>query len=253
MRQPNPASSDVTVLCTRWGTKYDATYVNRLRSMVMRNLDRSARFVCLTDDASGIDPDIETRPFPTTGIPEVDRQAPWTHGHGWLKVTTLASPLHDITGTVLFLDLDVVIVGSLDPLFDVEGEFVAIREWDKRDGTGNTSVFRFEAGAHDALLDPLREDPDAARSGVRNEQEYITLQLARAGRLDYWPEAWCRSFKRHCLRPFPLSLVQQPRIPDDARVIAFHGRPNPPEAAAGRSGKWYRHVRPTEWVATHWR
>jgi hypothetical protein len=35
--------------------------------------------------------------------------------------------------------------------------------------------------------------------------------------------------------------------------VIFHGHPNPPDAIAGRSIKFTRRVRPTPWVAEHWR
>ncbi|MCY1546355.1 hypothetical protein D9M68_823470 [compost metagenome] len=88
---------------------------------------------------------------------------------------------------------------------------------------------------------------------MRNEQEFITLYLARQGKLSYWPDTWCRSFKRHCLRGGIMGWFLPPTIPEGARIIAFHGKPNPPDAIAGVSGKWYRRVLPTQWVADHWR
>ncbi|MGY0504045.1 hypothetical protein [Luteimonas sp. e5] len=246
-------SSMANVLCIKWGTKYGPEYVNRLRSMVRRHLKRPHRFVCLTDDTRGIDADIETFDIPKIGIADFDAREPWTFAHGWLKLTSFAPTLHDLEGETLFIDLDVVIVGELDRFFEQPGEFLVIREWDKSDGTGNTSVYRYRIGAHADALDYLRENQAEALAKVRNEQEFITGYLARQGKLGYWPEAWCRSFKRHCLRPFPLSLFQPPRIPPDASVIAFHGKPYPEDAIAGRSGKWYRKVLPTPWVAEHWR
>ncbi|WP_415252081.1 hypothetical protein [Thermomonas sp.] len=242
----------VNVLCIKWGAKYGPEYVNRLRSMVRRNLAREHRFVCLTDDRSGIDPDIEVFDIPKVGIADFDAQVPWVRGHGWLKVTSFANPLHDLTGTTLFIDLDVVIVDSLDRFFEPPGEFLVIREWDKRDGTGNTSVYRFEAGAHADLLDILRRDQQRILGEVRNEQEYVTGTLGAQGKLGYWPAEWVRSFKRHCI-PAPLGWFGTPRIPPGAAVIAFHGHPHPDEALAGRSGKWFRKVRPTLWIAEHWR
>ncbi|WP_297835112.1 hypothetical protein [Thermomonas sp.] len=242
----------INVLCIKWGAKYGPEYVNRLRSMVKRNLAREHRFVCLTDDRTGIDPDIEVFDIPAIGIPDFDMRVPWVRGHGWLKVTSFANPLHDLTGTTLFIDLDVVIVGSLDRFFEPDGEFLVIREWDKRDGTGNTSVYRFEAGAQSGLLDILRKDQARVLGEVRNEQEFVTGTLAAAGKLRYWPAEWVRSFKRHCI-PAPLGWFGTPKIPEGAAVIAFHGHPHPDEALAGRSGKWFRKVRPTRWIAEYWR
>ena len=243
----------VNVLCIKWGKKYGPEYVNKLHSMVRRHLHRPFRFVCLTDDAAGIDPAVETLPIPMIGFDEFDQRKPWTFGHGWLKLTSFASPLYDLQGRTLFLDLDIVIVDSLDPFFEQEGEFIVIKEWDKKDGTGNTSCYLYTIGAHADALAHLKNDYPASIAPVRNEQEFITLYLARQGKLRYWPEAWCRSFKRHCLQPGLMGWFKPPTIPRGARLIAFHGKPNPPDAIAGVSGKWYRRVLPTQWVADHWR
>ncbi|MEZ5646600.1 MAG: glycosyltransferase [Burkholderiaceae bacterium] len=243
----------VNVLCIKWGTKYGPEYVNKLHSMVRRNLHRPFRFVCLTDDAAGIDPAIEVKPIPAIGFDEFDQRKPWTFAHGWLKLTSFAYPLHDLEGRTLFLDLDIVIVDSLDPFFDQAGDFIVIREWDKSDGTGNTSCYLYTIGAHTDALEHLRKNYPASIADVRNEQEFITGYLARQGRLSYWPDAWCRSFKRHCLQRGLKSWFAPPAIPPEARIIAFHGKPNPPDAIAGVSGKWYRRVLPTPWVAEHWR
>ena len=243
----------VNVLCIKWGKKYGPEYVNKLHSMVSRHLHRPFRFVCLTDDTVGIDPAIEVKPIPMVGFDEIDQRKPWTFGHGWLKLTSFANPLYDLQGRTLFLDLDIVIVDSLDPFFEQPGEFVVIKEWDKKDGTGNTSCYVYTIGAHTDALDHLKNDYPASIGTVRNGQEFITLYLARQGKLSYWPDAWCRSFKRHCLQRGLMGWFKPPTIPEGARIIAFHGKPNPPDAIAGVSGKWSRRVMPTQWVADHWR
>ena len=243
----------VNVLCIKWGKKYGPEYVNILRSMVGRHLQREHRFICLTDDVEGIDAGVETLPMPKVDFPDFDNMSAWARAHGWLKLVSFANPLHNIHGPTLFIDLDVVIVGQLDPFFDLSGEFVVIREWDKRDGTGNTSVYRFNAGAHDDALAYFKQNSGEIRNTYRNEQQYITTYLANQGKMSFWPEAWCRSFKRHCVRAHFLNLFLPPRIPEGAKIIAFHGKPNPPDAIAGKSGKWYRRVIPTPWIKEHWR
>jgi hypothetical protein len=156
-------------------------------------------------------------------------------------------------GKTLFLDLDIVIVDSLDPFFDRSSPFTVIKEWDKKDGTGNTSVFLFEAGAHADALDYLRDGYPAVIKRVRNEQEFMTGFIRDQGKLGYWPDEWCRSFKRHCMQSGLSSWFKAPEIPAGARIIIFHGKPNPPDAIRGISGKWYRRVLPTPWVDLHWR
>ena len=53
----------VNVLCLKWGKRYGADYVNRLYRGVSANLSRPFRFVCVTDDPSGLAAGIETAPF----------------------------------------------------------------------------------------------------------------------------------------------------------------------------------------------
>ena len=50
----------VNVICIKWGTLYGPEFVNKLYSMVKRNLSLEFRFVCMTDDTTGIDEHIET-------------------------------------------------------------------------------------------------------------------------------------------------------------------------------------------------
>lgn len=235
----------VNVICMKWGTKYGPEYVNTLHSMVRRHLTRPFRFVCLTDDDRGLDNEIE--PFPL-----IDLDIPDGPERGWDKLTTFASPLYDLTGQALFVDLDVVIVDNIDCFFEHEAEFPIIKDWVRKDVTGNSSVYRFTVNAHPDILEYFRDNHEQIRRQVRNEQEYLSWYVSNHGKLSYWPDHWCRSFKYHCNHRGVKSWFQPPSKPDDAKIIVFHGNPNPPDAIAGRSGKWYRKVLPTPWVAEHW-
>lgn len=234
------------IICMKWGTKYGPEYVNRLHRMVSRHLRRPHRFVCFTDDASGLEAGIDARPLPVMDLPPGKER-------GWRKLSTFVSPLADLQGPTLFLDLDVVIVGPLDDFFEHPGKFCIIRDWVKPDKTGNSSVYRFESGAHPDVLEFFLQNIDAVKREVRNEQEYLTREMNRRGLTSYWPAAWCVSFKYQCIPAFPLNLFQTPRLPADARIIVFHGMPNPPDAISGYRGKILRFTRPTPWVAEHWR
>ena len=53
---------------------------------------------------------------------------------------------------------------------------------------------------------------------------------------------------------FPLNLILEPTLPHDARIIAFHGKPDPDEAAAGYTGKRvHHHSKPAHWIDQHWK
>ena len=234
------------VLCMKWGTKYGPEYVNRLYGMVSRHLRGPFRFVCLTDNSMGVNPDVDCLPLPRMELaPGADR--------GWPKLTTFKAGLHGLKGTALFLDLDVVIVGDITPFFEQPGEFLIIKDW-KRPWriTGNSSVYRFRLGAHDDVLQHFVAHQAEVRREHRNEQEYLSHALHRQGKLAYWPADWCVSYKYHCITRWPSNYWRVPVIPEGARIIVFHGEVNPPDALAGRRNRRLRYVRPAPWIATHW-
>ncbi len=236
----------VNIICMKWGAKYGPEYVNRLYSMVARNLSIPFRFICLTDNSAGISDQVEIFPIPSIGInlngPE----------RGWNKLVTFRKELYDIQGQALFLDLDLIIVSAIDELFELSGSVIIIKDWLKRDGTGNSSVYRFNVGEHSQVLTGFQADFEGVKRKFRNEQEYLSAALLTQGALSYWPEAWCRSFKRHCMHYLPKSLWSAPSIPQGAKIIVFHGHPHPDEAIAGKTGKWYRFAKPALWVKNFW-
>jgi hypothetical protein len=242
---PMPAR---VVLCMKWGTKYGPEYVNRLYAMVRRHLRGEFRFVCLTDSAQGVRTEVQCLPIPSLALP------PGIPERGWTKLTTFEADLHGLRGTALFLDLDIVIVDDITPFFEQPGEFLIIHDW-KRPWriTGNSSVYRFELGAHADVLDEFRHTQAAVRARLRNEQAFVSEVMHRQGRLRYWPSAWCASYKYHCIAPWPVNFWREPKLPAGARIIVFHGEVNPPDAIAGRRNRALRVVRPARWVAQHWR
>lgn len=235
------------VLCMKWGTKYGPEYVDRLFGMVRRHLDRPFRFVCLTDDASGVRPEVTCLPLPVMSLASGAER-------GWRKLSTFGADLHGLQGQALFLDLDVVITGFLDPFFDHPGQFLIIKDW-KRPWriTGNSSVYRYQIGRHADIFQHFVEHQAEIRQRFRNEQEYLSRAMHERGRLAYWPASWCRSYKYHCIPPWPSNYWREPRLPADARVVVFHGEVNPPDAIAGRRNRRWRFVRPAPWVEERWR
>ncbi len=49
-----------------------------------------------------------------------------------------------------------------------------------------------------------------------------------------------------------MNYVEAPKLPENARVVCFHGRPKMPEAVAGYRGSWLRWSRPCGWLKDHW-
>ena len=86
----------------------------------------------------------------------------------------------------------------------------------------------------------------------RNEQAYLSDFLHRQGKLAYWPQAWCPSFKYHGIPTWPRNYWEPPFVPTNARVVSFHGECNPPDALAGKRNRRFRYIRPAQWIARHW-
>ncbi len=235
------------ILCMKWGTKYGPEYVNRLYAMVRRRLKGDFKFVCLTDRTEGIRAEVQCFPIPEMNIAEAKRDG------AWKKLTTFEADLYGLRGTALFLDLDVVIVDDITPFFEVPGEFLIIHDWKRRHRvTGNSSVYRFTLGAHAGVLDKFRKNHEALRREFRNEQAYLSDELHKQGKLQYWDDSWCASFKYHCIPTWPSNFWKAPIIPKGARILIFHGVMNPPDALEGRSNGNWRKAKPATWIADHW-
>ena len=69
----------VNVICMKWGEKYDSSYVNILYNMVDRNLKRPFRFVCFTDNKSGLSNSIESFDLPSLNLPKGIPAVSYTH------------------------------------------------------------------------------------------------------------------------------------------------------------------------------
>jgi hypothetical protein len=244
----------------KYFTRYGPHYVNRLRRAVGRHLQRPFRFVCFTEDPAGLDPEVEAHPLPPLPAHSESLKLNFHYSpSAWLKLTFFQDGLAELKGPTLFLDLDLVILGSLDGFFEFEPERICIiHNWiepqktifRKRPDIGNSSVFRYNAGECQFVLDAFRSEVDHALRDFPTEQAYLTK--AMGNRRCWWPEPWVRSFKRHCTPLFPLNLMVPPQVPPGARIIAFHGRPDPDQALAGYKDKPHKSCRPARWIQDHW-
>lgn len=242
------------VACMKWGTRYGADYVTRLHSALKRNLTMPLHLVCFTDDPTGIPDDIECQPLPEITLPEDVRWTPWRKISMWQADL----PGFNRGDDVLFLDLDLVITGSMDEFFTYRpGKVLAIENWTQMgQGIGNTTCYRWRVGENSFIYDDLQKDPDEVLSRYRIEQQYLSRELEE---ILFWPAEWCLSFKHNLMPPFPLNWFKAPVLPATAKLIAFTGKPDPEDAVVGEwpeKKTWkriYKKVLPTLWIDEHWR
>lgn len=267
------------IICVKWGDKFGPEYVNRLHGMLQRHVTGPFRLVCLTDDARGLRDGVEARPLPELGCAAPERSM-----GKWRKLVLWGADMPALTGfdgPVLFIDLDSVIVANIDGYFSQgqPDDVILARNWAKPlQRLGQSSVFRFPMGRHPHILADFRADPQGVADRYRFEQHYVTAAVP--GGIAFWPEAWTRHFRLHCLPPFPLRYFVPARLPRGAKIVTFPGGPNPSDVQLGRWNEsqpahasrfahlrelfnrerdepraWRhltRYVMPASWIGKHW-
>ena len=216
-----------TILCMKWGTAFGADDVNVLYRNCRRHVEGDLRFICLTDNADGFDAAIQTRPIPDIGLSPED----WKRPGVWPKLALYHADLHDL-GRVLFIDLDMAIVGDLAQFFEVSEGVTFLNTGESwravPRGPGKiagTGVFSFDPALEAPILQTFQKDPDAAYGEFQNEQDFAS---AHATSVSYWPEGWVISFKRHLCYRNGIGLFRKPDAPNAATaIVAFHGHPRP--------------------------
>ncbi len=247
------------VVCMKWGTRYGPEWVNRLAAMVRRNTTWNIRFVCFTDDPTGIRPDIECQPLPQVKFDPA-------LGKYWPKLGLMQESLGGLDGMTLYLDLDVVVIGNLDPFFTYEARFCMVREWkDPHLGYGNSSVVRFFVGLESRVLTRFYAMSPAAIAiaYASKEQNFLTRAVDE---VTFWPKSWCPAFSHTCLpRTRFLRFFARPARPETGRILVFYGSITPASAMRGehepakrvRTGFALRlgphRFRRAEWIGEYWR
>lgn len=226
-------------ICLKWGTRYPASYVNRLHRMVLRHFSGALRFYCLTDDATGLDPSVIPLPLRVDGLV----------GY-WNKLALFQPDFHGIEGNLIYLDLDLVITGSIDFLADHPGDFVIIRNWSRRH-MWNSSVMRFRVGDYTQVWEEFIKDRSGIMERLNGDQEWLFECLPDAS---IWPSDRIVSYKKSLAsEAFPLlrklgirrAALNAPgwmdtRLPDSAAIVVFHGKPDPEDVADAPYGPWKR-------------
>ena len=96
--------------------RYGPDHVNRLYRMVGRNLSLDHEFCCVTDDPQGLDSGIRVIPI-WSDLSEM--------GGCYRRLRAFAPDMRDIIGPrFVWMDVDCVVTGSLDPLFNRTEDFV---------------------------------------------------------------------------------------------------------------------------------
>jgi len=222
------SKSKYYVLCLKHGTKYSADYVNRLYNMVKRNCTLDFEFACLTEDPKGIDKDVKILPLPK------DLQGWWCKPYMYSKDLPLQ-------GTILYIDLDVVISGNIDKLFEYKTDnWCTVRDftramrpaWQKY----NSSVVRFNTGQLDNVWTRYRDNKKEVERKNFGDQDWLWVATEN-NRAELFPDDWIQSWKWEVRKSRDLTPGARGKrkftsiedvIPNsECCICVFHGDPNP--------------------------
>ena len=222
--QPTDA---VDCACVIHGTAYGWQYVDRLYNMLTRNVTAPVRLHVYTE---------ANRPVPAHMIKHVltDWGVSGPKKSWWYKLQMFNTQHH--RGSLLYLDLDTVIVNNIDWIFRQDTRFF----WSIRDFQHlyqpsctdlNSSVMWWDTTKYDYLWQEFERRGAARVIGqYRGDQDYITdalnisyrryLDRIRSWRWQCWDGGYDFK-KRTWYQPGAGTNIQ------DTDILVFHGRPKP--------------------------
>lgn len=217
----------LNVLCLKYGEKYSTDYVNKLYNMVQRHLTVPHRFVCFTENSTGLNSNIEIRPLPID-----DTIKGW-----WWKTYLFKSDHFSPNDTNLFFDLDIVIVSNIDKLVTHNpGQFLGFEDPGKiysRNSKLNSSVMRWNSGQYSDIWETYHRER-AKAAGLPGDQDWIWA--LHQTQIKFFPDPWIQSYKWQVRRHSDLQRfgsvqkfkeVKNPEINPQTSILVFHGTPNP--------------------------
>ena len=225
-----PEYLDNYILCLKHGVKYSPEYVNKLYNMTQRYCNVQHQFYCLTEDISGLDPRIKTLPLPN-------------HLKGWWCKPYIFSDLR-IKGTILYLDLDVVISGNMDKLFSfAPTSWCVIRDftrvlrpnWERY----NSSVIRFQTGQLTKVWKDFEKDYQNIQIRLFGDQDWLYESTIKDKNFpELFPDHWVKSWKWEIRKSKEFAPgatkghrkfqdIENVTPPKDCCICVFHGDPHP--------------------------
>jgi hypothetical protein len=232
----------LSVSCWKWKPKAGLSLGVRAgdrqhaaRDGARGTMQKPHRFICVTDDADGIDPGVEIVPlwddYAAVPSPCGARQPSC---YRRLKAFSREAPAL-FGARFVSLDLDCVVTGDLAPLWDREEDFVIWGDTSPRTPY-NGSMFLLRAGARRQVWEDF--DPKTSPAKGRalgyfgSDQAWIGARLGphekRSGRR---PTA--------SIRIATTSSRSSGELPDNARIVMFHGASIPGRRSAALA--WVRH------------
>lgn len=216
-------------------SKFNTSHVDVLRRMVRRHYRKPHRFVLVTDDAKGItEPDIEIFEL-WPDFRNVENPSGRGNPSCYRRLRLFApNPGKFLGERFVCIDLDTVIVDDMAPLWDRDEDFMI---W-KSSTSGNPyngSMFMLRAGARPHVwtdFDPTWSPIETRRAGLYgSDQAWVALCLGPDEKT--WSAA-------DGVLSFRLNVENRHRLPDNARIVFFHGNGDPWDPPIQKRHPWVK-------------
>lgn len=230
----------LSVVCWKWKPPkfYDRTFssdaVNTLYNMVKRNYSGPFAFHCFTDDAEGINPDIRTHPVPDI-FSNLESPLGVHYPSCYRRLAAFSPDFRGIVGErFVSLDLDCVIVGSVDALWN-RGEDIIFWESQVPNQPYNGSMWLHRSGTRPQVLEKFYPftSPKLARDAgfIGSDQAWFSYILP--GQPTWGKEDGVVSWQTHCKN-------RGWQLPPGARIVFFQGLESPWDAHVQNRARWIK-------------
>lgn len=200
--------------------QYRPRHIEIHRSMFARHLTVPHAYVCVTDRPDLVPGGIRTVPL--------DRRT-FVPGTRYAKLMLFRRDIADLLGErILYVDLDVVVTGSMDPIVDRPEPLVLYRNanWGRPRRTRfNSSMILLTAGVRPDLyedFDPQRSPAEMAGHGRATDQAWISA------RVDHDAPYWDHTHGVYnAARLSDIGPNVGGALPAGARIVLFMGKREP--------------------------
>lgn len=230
----------LTVICWKWRAagyrhQFAAAHVETLRAMVARHYARPHRFVCITDDPTGL----TCEALPLWSDHARLRNASGDHLPScYRRLKMFAPEMAAVLGPrAISIDLDVALVGDVTPLWDRPEDLVLWVPRQHRPNQINGSMILFTPGSQARLweeFDGTRASRTTAAGYIGSDQGWISYCLG--GKFARWTPA--DGVMRYGDLRKRKGTVMQASLPAEARIVFFTGPRKPWDRATQQEAAW---------------
>lgn len=220
------------LICVHHGNVYGPEYVLNLWKSANQHSTKDFNFYVFTDNIKQHPQDLGWNFIKLPDYSNKEKFNPW-----WYKLE-IFNDSNGIFGNNLYMDLDVVIVGTIDNFWNWEPADFRIchdfnRAFNRNINQSNSSVMAWKDSSLDWLYTEFTENIENIIKRFRGDQDLIHDKMKN--NLRWWPPEWAMSWKWEIKNGGKLSPHGAYRsdaayiIPDSTKIIVCHGNPNPHE------------------------